>query len=141
MPIDAKATWPNAFNYELGWEERNEPDYKDIVAKFGAVLVEHSAGSYQGDSFFVIRDGCRLGVLIFGWGSCSGCDALQACSSLDELQKLCDSLESSIVWVDTLEGMLRWREDRNEANDFWMRDDEGREFVVKVDAFLAKEAA
>lgn len=76
------------------------PNYDQIVATFGRVLVETSDGDYQGDSLYLITDETRFGILTFGWGSCSGCDALEACSSQSDLDSLQDDLEKSIVWFD-----------------------------------------
>lgn len=69
------------------------------------ILESHDDGeNYHGDSYYFLHDtlGNRYGVLIFGWGSCSGCDALQACDSYDEISELRDELANSIHWFDSL---------------------------------------
>lgn len=82
---------------EYSWLN-NRPGYSEIVAKFGEVLHEVQVNDYQGDTLVLLQKGDEFGVLKFGWGSCSGCDALQACYSISDLQDLVDRLESSIDW-------------------------------------------
>lgn len=55
-------------------------DYKPIVNSFGKIIIQVNDGDYQEDSYILLEDDGRYGYLSFGWGSCSGCDALQACS-------------------------------------------------------------
>lgn len=54
---------------------------------------------YQGDTRALIKgkDG-RYGYLKFGWGSCSGCDALQACRSYENLGELISELQQAVRW-------------------------------------------
>lgn len=78
------------------------PSYRDIVETFGEIIVETEWGSYQGDSIYLIRADDKYGVLTFGWGSCSGCDALEACDSQSDVDSLRDDLERGIRWFDTL---------------------------------------
>lgn len=85
---------------EWGWIE-DHPSYRDVVETFGEVLIEEVYGDYSGDSLFLIRESSeyeRYGVLTFGWGSCSGCDALESCSSQEEVNNLQDDLERGIKW-------------------------------------------
>ena len=77
------------------------PTYSEIVAKFGEVLLEESDSDYQGDSLVLLRKAGRIGHLTFGWGSCSGCDSLEAANTPEELQGLVDELEANIRWFDS----------------------------------------
>jgi len=58
----------------------------------------------------LVRDGERIGFLVWGWGSCSGCDAFEgACEESNAeaaLTELRESLVGSIVWKDSAEDML-----------------------------------
>ena len=76
--------------------------YQPIVDSFGEVLVQVDDSDYQGDTRVLLSKDGRIGFLNFGWGSCSGCDGLQACGSYREVEILIRSLESSISWFDTL---------------------------------------
>lgn len=65
--------------------------YDDIVMSFGyEIVLETSHGDYQGDLFYLLKDGDKYGFLNVGYGSCSGCDVLH----------------SSIDWRDSAAGMV-----------------------------------
>lgn len=77
-------------------------DYDPIIRSFGEVLVQVDDDDYIGDTRVLLRKDGRYGFLNFGWGSCSGCDALQASDSYEEIDELIDDLENDIKWFDTL---------------------------------------
>ena len=80
-----------------------EDSYGGLVGTLGVeILLQESDHDYQGDSMMLLQDGSRYGYLSFGWGSCSGCDALQACDSLADYEALRDGLEGSIKWFGSL---------------------------------------
>ena len=55
--------------------------YDAIVDSWGyETLLFKCCGSYQGDYVVLLRDGNRYGFTTIGYGSCSGCDALEALS-------------------------------------------------------------
>lgn len=59
--------------------EKYGTDYEELVGSWGhEVLSFDTIGSYQGDHLVLLRDGDRYGIVVIGYGSCSGCDALQA---------------------------------------------------------------
>lgn len=88
---------------ELYEDEGYWYDYQPMLDEFGEILVQVDDNDYQGDSFLIYRNNSQYGLLIFGWGSCSGCDALQACDNINEVQKLMNSLYDSITWFDSLQ--------------------------------------
>ena len=95
-------------------------DYQSIVEAFGKVIIQKDDDGYQGDTYVVYQfeDG-KYGVLIFGWGSCSGCDALQACwDNRDEIQDLIYTLYNSIIYSDSLEELKEWGESENRKYDY-----------------------
>jgi hypothetical protein len=76
-------------------------DYEPLLESFGyEITLRVDDDDYQGDSrvLFLNHDNGEYGYLNFGWGSCSGCDALQACNTLAEIEKLRDELHESIKW-------------------------------------------
>lgn len=85
-------------------------DYEALVASFDVeVLLERSDDGYQGDTFAVLRDGDgRYGYFAYGWGSCSGCDAAQACRTVGDAIDLRDTLWSGIHWEDSARALLTW---------------------------------
>jgi hypothetical protein len=102
---------PDADADELGpWF--NLPDYHELVASLGVdVLFTAAEGDYEGDWAFVLADQSgRIGWLVFGYGSCSGCDALQACEDVKAVASLRDSLERSIDWFDSPAEFAAWAE-------------------------------
>lgn len=75
------------------------PSYSSLIDSFEVTtLIEEHDNDYQGDSYLLLSNGSEFGLLIFGWGSCSGCDALEACSSPVEVTELRDELWNSITW-------------------------------------------
>lgn len=78
-------------------------DYTPIIQSFGHVIVRTDEDDYEGDTFVLLGKDDRYGFLVFGWGSCSGCDALQACGSFAAIDTLITQLENTIHWFDTFE--------------------------------------
>lgn len=73
-------------------------DYIPLIDSMGDVLAQWDENDYQGDSVVVLSRQGQFGVLVFGWGSCSGCDALQACGTWEEVNDLRRELFDSIRW-------------------------------------------
>ena len=78
-------------------------DYQPIVDHFGNVLLQVDQSDYQGDTYVVYGDSWDgpLTYLEFGWGSCSGCDELLACSSYGAVDNLIESLRQSLQTFNT----------------------------------------
>lgn len=91
-------------------------DYQPMLNAFGNIVLQVEEDGYQGSSWLIYEDNGRYGYLTFGWGSCSGCDALLACFTLEEVQELMDYLYASIQWFESLESLQTW---------FYNRDWEG----------------
>jgi hypothetical protein len=81
--------------------------YDDLVRsmEFDEIAVREDDDDYQGDTYMLVRKGERWGLLIFGWGSCSGCDTLQdlngysrAEPDVDGIVELRDRMYNSIRW-------------------------------------------
>jgi hypothetical protein len=67
--------------------------------EFDQVVLEDEEGDYQGTSYLLVRKGGQWGLLIYGWGSCSGCDALADCNDFrGDVVELRDQLYNSITW-------------------------------------------
>ena len=82
-------------------------DYDRLLKSFNYnILIQVDDKDYQGDSRLLFHDKekDRYGFLTFGWGSCSGCDALEACNSLQDVELLRTQLANSISWFDTAMG-------------------------------------
>lgn len=107
------------------------PDYWDIIkiaAKLQGiesftVVIEATAGSYQGDSGALIRDSKNQFYYVqWGWGSCSGCDALQAAEGSDiELAELATDMKRSIMPITGSISAFFKRELKNTYNKCTVR--------------------
>lgn len=78
-------------------------EYQPMLNEFGTILLQVDEETWQGNSWLIYQDKNKFGYLSFGWGSCSGCDALQACSTIEEVQELMDRLYNSITWYGSLD--------------------------------------
>ena len=95
------------------------PSYDKIVETFGITLASAQQNDYQGDSLYLLENEGRFGFLKFGWGSCSGCDALEAAQSQKDVDDLQDDLERGINWFDTREEAMKYIESKV-LEDSWL---------------------
>lgn len=120
---DGKRNWHSDF-----W-----PSYDDLVETHGTILIETHAGDYQGDSFYLVSNENLYGIIIFGWGSCSGCDALEACSSYEELEEL--RLSLTPIWR-TKDEIIEYITNHDWEGDYCWHIEELQEFLTKVKEYL-----
>lgn len=115
-------------------------NYERLVESIGhEVLLQADIGDYQGDSLILLKDGERYGLLSFGWGSCSGCDALQAANgNAGELEKLRQELVAGIVWRGSRNEMIDFLKNRDWDAQWYGRcketDDFAKQAVEKLEA-------
>ncbi len=115
--------------------------YEPLVQSFGRrTLVEADDNDYQGDSYRLLADGDEpgqvYGLLTFGWGSCSGCDALQSCETVEQLQALADSLQDSILWFASREALKEYIQNHDWEGDWSWHRESAHDFRRKVQEFL-----
>ena len=96
----------------------DKPDYDDLVGEFGDILLSVSEDNWQGDTWYLLQSGTRYGYLSVGWGSCSGCDALQGADTWDEVNELRDSLRSGIHWEVGPDGLMKWMQQHDWQGDY-----------------------
>lgn len=86
--------------------------YKQLVESItGDVYWGLDAGftDWQGDYFFLGYDESKAFYFVAGgYGSCSGCDALEGCDTIEELEELRDDLKRDIRKFDSLEEFEEW---------------------------------
>jgi len=111
-------------------------DYTPMIESFGEVLLNVEERSYQGSTWALYVDGGRIGYLEFGWGSCGGCDALQACSSPAEVQRLMDELRQSIKWFPSKVAALEWFNTHDWEGDWSWHEKDCRQFVAAARVLL-----
>ena len=112
-------------------------DYQPMIDAFGKVAIQVDDDAFQGDTRVLYDNDGKIGFLIFGWGSCSGCDALQACVTFYDVQELCDELQNDIKWFDSKEDALKWAKEKDWATEWFWHEEEGKEFVQKVIEYLS----
>ena len=129
---------------ELGIKAFNEKykyvecSYTTITASFGyELLVSESTESWDGDTLEVLKDGDKYGLLIYGWGSCSICDALESCKSLEEVEELREDLHNSIIWYDSKGKLLKYIADKDWEGNF-IDDELVQRFIKGTKAVLCK---
>jgi hypothetical protein len=82
--------------------------YYDMVRSQGKVIHESVIGDYQGDYIYLVESpNGKIGFAVVGYGSCSGCDALQAAMDYGDsernLNDLWESVVSGIYWGNAQE--------------------------------------
>jgi DNA-binding Lrp family transcriptional regulator len=117
-----------------GWD-----DYKPMLEAIGTILVQVDDEDYQGDSRVLYSEGNRIGFLQFGWGSCSGCDALQGAETIEQVQELMDELVSQIKWFDNKEDALKFFNEHDWEGDYDYHAKERTEFIEKVKNILQEK--
>lgn len=113
------------------WSQKEEgdffygpSDYMPMLNEFGRIVVLMSENGYSGDTWVFYCTGNeegkfgKSGYLQVGWGSCSGCDALQGCDSKDDVQKLMNELYSQIIWFDEEDDAITYFKEHDWEGDY-----------------------
>jgi hypothetical protein len=111
-------------------------DYDPMIMSIGRVLVQWDEDDYQGDTVALIERDGQYGILIFGWGSCSGCDALQACDSYQEIDDLRRELFDATRW-GTADEIIAWVHDHDWNGSFLYSRFPTERFIAAVDRALS----
>lgn len=113
--------------------------YDTLLESFEVpIVLQVDDNDYQGDTRVLLRDGPRWGILIFGWGSCSGCDALQDCSGLAEVTELRDKMWNDIHWEGSVADMYAYVSGKDWPLDYSWHSNATKVFVAKVKEWLAE---
>lgn len=128
--MKAKTLYPE---YDGGYGPCN---YQPIIDDLGTVLVQVDDNDYQGDSRVLLQKDSKFGILIFGWGSCSGCDSLQACDSLDDLEKEIEHIQSATKWFDSAIDCLHYLDNHDWEGDYCWHREETKDFLDKAKSAL-----
>lgn len=137
---DIRKIYPNAiYRYSDGEEYFGGVyDYNPLLQSFDyEIIIQVDDHDYQGDSRLLFRDvKDRYGILIFGWGSCSGCDSLQGCSSFEELEELRKELHNDITWKDSDKDMLQYMTEKDWELEWCWHYKETKAFIGAVIGYL-----
>lgn len=121
---------------DLDKKDRWSYSYDELIESMEVeVLVEESDNDYQGSTFCLVREGGRVGHLVFGWGSCSGCDALQACDSHADVVDLRNSLYAEIDWFPSTALLMKWLNGDQETQ-WYGHDETWKTFKAKANKTL-----
>ena len=107
-------------------------DYEPIIRIFGEIVLKVSTKDYQGDSWVILRKNADFGWLRWGWGSCSGCDSLQACSTFEDVDDLIDDLERGILWFGSLDELKSYFREKDWEVEFCSDVNVRDDFIAKA---------
>jgi hypothetical protein len=118
------------------------PSYSSLTALIGAPLLSAMVGSPQGDVYELVRgaDG-RVGFLCFGYGSCSGCDAIEACNSYGDLAEVFERLRDDVRWFDAPAAALKFFHEHDWHGDACEDEAERQTFIDGAIALLKSTEA
>lgn len=115
-------------------------EYSEMLKEPGwQIIRDVCSGDYQGQYGFLLREESsgRFGVVFISYGSCSGCDALQACQTWDDLSNLRDDVLNTITWFNTPVEAVNWFESRDwETQAAYYEKDFGQ-FKIDCISYLA----
>ncbi len=82
-------------------------EYDYVDDNLGTELVHVRDNDYQGETRILLRDGNRYAIRIYSWGSCSGCDFMQACETYEEFLDYANNAYDSLEWIGKDDMMVR----------------------------------
>lgn len=107
--------------------------YEDLVASFEyEVSLMQSIGDYQGDYFVLLENNGEYGYLVFGYGSCSGCDALQSLQTVEEVRAYRDGLAESIRWFPGKQELAAFLHHHDAEGSWYGHKDDWSRFKAKA---------
>lgn len=109
--------------------------YDDIVATQGEVIKDWVIGQWQGDYVYLLKNNDLYSIVIIGYGSCSGCDAWEACENDEEFEELKQSVLNRIVW-GSKQDIIDELNDK-EMNRWYVHDEEWKEVREEILELLA----
>jgi len=132
--MNAEQLYPDCFREDMAFD--GPGSYQPIIDSMGEVVIQQDDNDYQGDTRVIYKDGNQIGWLQFGWGSCSGCDALQACNSYEEVNDLINGLTNQIRWFDSQAEALKFFLEHDWEGDYSWHAEEQKKFVSDCVAYL-----
>lgn len=110
--------------------------YQPILDSFGKIILQKDDHGYSGDSRVLYQTEQGIGYLQFGWGSCSGCDVLQACDHISEIDTLISQLRDGIKWFASPAEALAYFNEHDWGGDYSWHADEQKEFIEQAKTLL-----
>lgn len=110
--------------------------YDEIVATQGEILKDWVIGDWQGDYVYLLKNGDKYAFTVIGYGSCTGCDALQGCENDEEFNQLKEEIIRGIVW-GTAEEVRNYATNKN-ANRWYYHEHDWKTIRRELKAELRK---
>jgi hypothetical protein len=125
----AKELYPNC---ECKYYEDDEEtyfshpfDYSPIIENIGNVIIRVKDKDYQGSTRLLLEKDECYAIFVYRWGSCSGCDTLQACKSYENVQKIMDNFNKRVEWKNKEEIVSQIKSEwLNKENLDWHEEEE-----------------
>lgn len=112
-----------------------DPSIGGLVVSWGyEVVASETFGSWQGDEAYILSDGERFGIVVIGYGSCSGCDAFEAATPYShqqdggdwsDMDALREEWRNAVRWFDsTVDAVVALDLAPSSGSDWWIYDKE-----------------
>jgi hypothetical protein len=139
----AEKLYPRA-DVSFSYPKYDISSYQPIINEFfseNTPRIRISDNNWSGDDyvFGVTRSTSEYAFLVFGWGSCSGCDELQGCDNYEELGELIKKLHSKIVRFSTFSDLKTYVETNDWEKDYFAHETNGKRFIALLKAFISEE--
>lgn len=110
-------------------------DYNSLLKSLDyEILLKCDEDDYTGDSLVLFKNDNQYGFLCFGWGSCSGCDELEACTTWEQLEELRETLDKDIIWRDSLQEIKDYIKSAEDlGNPYYIHNSIFTEFKQKLE--------
>lgn len=106
--------------------------YENLIKATGCDIIDSLyMGNYEDDLLMVVSKNYKFGLLVTGYGSCSGCDALQGCVTNTERTELAVELYNKIMWKEPGE-IIDYLEDKDWSAEYYGQQKGLSEFIKKV---------
>jgi hypothetical protein len=107
-------------------------EYQSVIKLFvDFIVINCEDDDYQGTSLLIIKNNEKYGFLSFGWGSCSGCDALKACETEQDVFQLATELKNSIRYFDSTDELKSFIKNHDWETDLWVQEETKSDFIKK----------
>jgi len=117
--------------YDRQYDYFNSPRMEELIKSTNSDVINTTyLGNYSGDALMILRRDNKFGLLIFGYGSCSGCDALKACNDYKDLYNLREALHKSVIWKEYTE-FVEYLKDKDWDAEFYCAGDKKRTTLIK----------
>lgn len=109
--------------------------YYEMVTNWDYKIVATECfGDYQGDEVYILEDkhSDKVGLAVIGYGSCGGCDALEAAyGNANELRALSQDLYNNVVWFDDYASFEAFVNSEKVETQWYWYEEEMKQFIKK----------